>query len=290
MDTGKQPSIGAMNNWLVVLIASSWLALTSFGHADDPPREAVPSSQEGMVLVPPGEYILGEGDPRRGEESENFGREAKVAGFYIDKLLVTNREFVEFVHKHTEYVLRYSNEPNLNKPEFPAVGVNWLAAKAYCEDKGKRLPTEWEWEVAARSGDNRRYPWGDEEPSARGIWRANIGPENPTAQDPARYADDGFQFTSPVGAFPAGATPSGLMDMAGNVWQWTSTPFVWVAYRKFASEEAASPPELEDSIYKTVRGGAWTSSPWSVRSTARRPLAQGSRDIDVGFRCAKDAT
>lgn len=242
-----------------------------------------------MVLVPAGDYTLGEGDPKRGEESESFGRKVRIAGFSIDKLLVTNREFADFAQKHTQYSLRYSSYPDLSKPEFPAVGIGWLAAKAYCEDKGKRLPTEWEWEVAARSGDKRRYPWGEEEPSAGGIWRANIGPEHPAAQDAARYADDGYKFTSPVGAFPAGATPSGLMDMAGNVWQWTSTPFLWVAYRKFSYDVVASPPKLDESVYKTVRGGAWTSSPWSVRATARRPLPEGAADIDVGFRCAKDA-
>lgn len=244
-----------------------------------------------MVLVPAGSYVLGENDDDRlGEESEVFGRKVKIAAFYLDKLLVTNREFTIFVRQHTQYSYRYWNEPNLAQLTSPVVGIEWPAAKAYCEHLGKRLPTEWEWEVAARSGDERHYPWGNEAPSAGGIWRANIGAEEPTtSMEPSLYAGDGFQFTSPVGSFPAGATPSGLMDMAGNVWQWTSTPYAWAAYRKFSDDESLSPPEFDITGYRTVRGGAWTSSSWSVRSTVRKPAWETSGDVDVGFRCAKDA-
>jgi formylglycine-generating enzyme required for sulfatase activity len=270
-----------------ILTAALSNIVVASGVPADP--EALPSYVEPapgtMVRVPAGIYPLGD-RTGRGADNEHWSANVRMKGFWIDAALVTNRDFLGFAVAAKLEPPRFSHFPELNRPLQPVVGIEWADAQAYCNAAGKRLPTEWEWEVAARTGDTRTYPWGNEPPDGAGMWRANLGDRRAIGGDAAAYAVDGFHFPSPVGAFRSGFNPWGLSDMAGNVWQWTATPFHETAYRLLKQGDA--PPRPPASPYRTVRGGAWTSSVWSARSTVRRALAEGARQIDVGFRCAKD--
>ncbi len=139
-------------------------------------------------------------------------------------------------------------------------------AAAYCAWKGLRLPGGTEWEFAARGTDGRRYPWGNVRPGAHAKRRANFGTVKCCAPDAA----DGFERTAPVGIFPAGASPFGLLDMAGNVWEWTASRF-------------PGRPEMV-----TLRGGGWGNNPYCLRVSYRHGNPPDIGLDMVGFRCAED--
>ena len=138
------------------------------------------------------------------------------------------------------------------------VGVNWEDAQAYCAWIGKRLPTEEEWQQACQGWDEREYPWGAEIDRRR----ANYGAESCCSGD----ASDGYLRTAPVGRFPAGASPYGASDMAGNVWEWT------------ASGRGTS---------RVLRGGSWFDLPHDLRCVSRSAGGPGFRYNLIGFRCAR---
>jgi formylglycine-generating enzyme required for sulfatase activity len=168
--------------------------------------------------------------------------------------------------------------------------VDWNEAKAYCEAQGSRLPTEAEWEFAARGTDGRKYPWGDELPNPRlanacGVECREWGKRVMGATWNVVYeADDGWPTTSPVGSFPAGASPFGLLDMAGNVWQWVE------------DAKAAYPggsitnPRQESGQQRVDRGGSWYShdAAW-LRGALRDDYGATFRESNLGFRCARGA-
>ncbi|MEI8131898.1 MAG: SUMF1/EgtB/PvdO family nonheme iron enzyme [Leptolinea sp.] len=164
----------------------------------------------------------------------------------------------------------------------PVVGVSWFEARAYCQwldsrlrqklaesnrpplpdDYEIRLPTEAEWEKAARHADDRRYPWGDADCDNT---RAN-------------YADSQIDSASSVGMFPHGATPDGLTDLSGNVWEWTLTPYAGYPYKPYGQGDAA------ETVRRTVRGGSWLNDSWDVRCASRLRLVPVNVNSDIGFR------
>jgi formylglycine-generating enzyme required for sulfatase activity len=177
----------------------------------------------------------------------------------------------------------------LDDPEdqdHPVNCVDWQGASAYCEALGKRLPSEEEWELAARGREAASYPWGEASPS--GVLLNACGSEckqmlterlakTGRGAWPSMYADDdSAPATAPVGRHPAGATPGGVMDLAGNVWEWTSSHYC-----------RYDEPECGDSR-RVIRGGGWdTVESRDVRSARRLPSAPTARSWSVGFRCAK---
>jgi formylglycine-generating enzyme required for sulfatase activity len=170
--------------------------------------------------------------------------------------------------------------------DHPINCVDWNQAKAYCASLGERLPSEAEWELAARGTEGRLYPWGGAPPSGE---RLNAcGPECSLALNerlkevggspwPQMYQDDDkAPFTAPVRSYPAGATPAGLMDMAGNVWEWTES-----AYCPYGKDDCGE-------SRRVLRGGGWdTTESRDVRAARRYPSAPAARGKSVGFRCAK---
>jgi len=213
-----------------------------------------------------------------------------VDDFYMDTGLVTNAQFKNFTDARPQWqpgkvssqldngnYLKHWMAPAspLANADHPVVNVNWYAAVAYCTWAGKRLPSEAEWEYAARGGLDALFPWGNE----------------PVDKTRANYGDSGLGTTSPVRAFPA--NPYGLFDMAGNVWQFTLDE--WKSYPPAsASNEVASATQARDATgylqvksRRVIRGGSFEGAPvnlWVDYRDSHPP--NGSREF-VGFRCAK---
>lgn len=161
----------------------------------------------------------------------------------------------------------YCNGSRTDRRSHPVNCVDWHQADAYCRWAGKRLPTEAEWEFAARGTDGRRFPWGNRPPTVRHL----------------QWPGSGRHGTVSVGRYPAGASPFGLLDMSGNVWEWVAD--IWGPYPGGSNHNPAGPPRTPSSR-RVNRGGSWRSD--RVRATARFGDLPGLRESDLGFRCAQD--
>jgi formylglycine-generating enzyme required for sulfatase activity len=216
-----------------------------------------------MVLIPAGEFMMGADDDQIAAMPRH---PVYLDSFYIDVYEVTQtryRECLEAGGCDTEH------GKNLNTPiwdEHPMMDINWYDSQEYCEWRGGSLPTEAQWEKAARGTDERRYPWGNE----------------PVTCERARYGDCGW-MTAPVGSHPAGVSPYGVHDMAGNAWEFV---YDWYDqdYYKDSPYENPTGPE-RDTGWKSERGGAWFYEA-SLMSSIWRNHAKPTWHFDyVGFRC-----
>ncbi len=230
-----------------------------------------------MIRVPGGEFAAGPvAQDRKADRKKEVARSAEVADFLMDACPVTNdlyRAFLEETGAPASAYPDYIDHPDYGAPDQPVIGVRYEDAARFAEwvsarfGKAKRLPTEDEWERAARGGADSIFPWGDQQPS-RNSGLANCN------------GNGLFDGPSPVGSFEKGRNAYGLLDMAGNVWQWTSTaegssPGAAIA----VSEEAggAAPRYI-------VKGGSWMDGPNELRVSNRRGLDPSKGYPDVGFR------
>jgi formylglycine-generating enzyme required for sulfatase activity len=238
---------------------------------------------EMMVEIPAGEFIMGSD---KGDSNEQPVHTVYLDAFYIDKYEVTNAQFAQFLNeqrnqeeggvtwldiRHEDCLISQSGEqyrPKSGYEDHPVIEVSWYGAKAYCQWAGKRLPTEAEWEKAARGTDGRTYPWGE------GI-----------DCDHAQYGgDECTGQTVPVGSKPKGASPYGALDMVGNVWEWVAD---WYDSGYYNQSPGRNPLGPDSGEYRVLRGGGWGHAPYHVRSAYRfRSPPVGSRG-DFGFRCAR---
>ena len=220
-----------------------------------------------MVYVPSGEFIMGS---EWGELDEEPRHKVYLDAYYIDKYEVTNEEYEKCIE--ASCCERQSVQARTYlEPKKPAVAVGFDNAVAYCEFAGKRLPTEAEWEKAARGTDERRYPWGNE-------W-------NPDWVN-MRRPGDGFDATAPVGSFPENVSPYGAYDMAGNAWEWTQDYYSEDYYEK---SEKKNPKGPDQGVRRVMRGGSWCYDvPLYVTAHNRSDGRPWIRKKYVGFRCAKD--
>ncbi|MBI4489948.1 MAG: formylglycine-generating enzyme family protein [Deltaproteobacteria bacterium] len=220
-----------------------------------------------MVLIPPGEFWMGSED---GDSDEKPRRRLYLDAFYIDKYEVTNALYRKFMEATGRQAPSYWNNSNFNGPNQPGVGLTWYDAEAYCRWAGKRLPTEAEWEKAARGTDGRKYPWGNEEPDGN---KANYGRN--------------LGKTAPVGSYLSGVSPYGVHDMAGNVWEWVADWYGSTYYRRALDRNPKGP---ESGQYRVLRGGSWYESSSQSRSSRRfsfNPKIRGFGFDIIGFRCAQ---
>jgi formylglycine-generating enzyme required for sulfatase activity len=244
------------------------------------PRAASPGKE--MVFVPAGAFWMGN---EEGAADEGPIHQVYLEAFWIDRYEVTNAQYAEFLNatqgdpgrcgghicadakvenpdSHLLYEEgRYVAERGYE--DHPVTEVSWYGAKAYCQHYAKRLPSEAEWEKTARGTDGTTYPWGEE-------------------FDPHKLnSDDRVGDTTPVGSYPDGASPYGVFDMAGNVWEWVAD---W--YDAYPGSAYRSP--FFGHKYKVVRGGSW-NHPGDDARCARRDIAHPDRRLRVvGFRCARD--
>jgi formylglycine-generating enzyme required for sulfatase activity len=245
---------------------------------EQPGREIKPASvpatpavslQEDMVLIPAGEFL-------RGYDGGGFDEKPQsrilLDAYWIDRYEVTYGAYLAFVETtgHRKPISRYvKNFDKLSAPTQPAVYASWGDADEYCRYRGARLPTEAEWEKAARGPHGLLWPWGNQDkPGA-----ANTG--NP----------DLFEFPSPGASFPQDQSPYGVYDLAGNVMEWASDWYQEDAY----ATSSANPKGPSNGNYKVIRGASWGTVGKETRLTVRLKMVPDFRDTTIGFRCAKSA-
>ncbi|MBI2689256.1 MAG: SUMF1/EgtB/PvdO family nonheme iron enzyme [Acidobacteria bacterium] len=233
-------------------------------------------AEAGMVFLPGGEFQRG----RTYEDPETkvawypnpLRDDLPVKGvhidpFYMDEHEVTIGEYAAFVlaRKHRTPPVWADGKPPAGKEKFPVADVSWEDAGAYCAWKGKRLPTEAEWERACRGlAENEKYPWGNRAP---------------------KKADARFDATDgPVAVCGVPKNKVGLCDMSGNVWEWTAD---WYAKDYYASATDRNPPGPEKGIYRVLRGGSWFDKADFLTCAHRTWARPGERSPTIGFRCAK---
>ncbi len=246
------------------------------------------SQQDGMTLmyVPLGKFRMGS---NRADSSDDQKPEHEVllTGFWIDQTEVTNWMYSLCVSaKVCQPPYRSSSdmrESYFGNPEFdnyPVVYVSWDQARDYCEWAGRRLPTEAEWEKAARGADGRLYPWGN---SAAAANRLNFADSSTAFDYRDETVNDGYADTSPVGVYLDGASPYGVLDMAGNVWEWVAD---WYAADYYLVSPDHNPQGPGAGERRVLRGGSWNNGIISMRVINRAHSGPGGASNFSGFRCA----
>lgn len=260
-----------------------FILFVPFGYAESSkqidPEPKIKVAPSGMVLIPKGPFYIGSSEKDIDWIVETFFAESRdwyldetpsqalyLNQFFIDKYEVTVGKYQKFLEETRRTKPKHLDNPKYNSPNQPIIGVTWQDAADYCSWLGKRLPTEAEWEKAARGDDGRRYPWGNDVD----IKKANV-----------RGTKDSFRYSSPVGNFPEGQSPYGVMDMAGNVFEWTQD---W--YKPFPGNESRN--DLYEQRLKVVKGGSWKANMDLARSALRGKRFPYQSADHVGFRCVKD--
>ena len=231
-----------------------------------------------MVLIPAAEFIMGSPDSE-GIKDQRPQHRVYLDAYSIDRFEVTVSRYAEFMRSTGRQAPEHWDQMKTGKhSDFPVVGVDWQDAEAYCRWAGKRLPTEAEWEKAARGTDGRTYPWGNEQPTPR---LANFGKEF-TMEVFTNVYD---KVLAPVGSYEAGKSPYGLHHMAGNAWEWTAD---WYEEHFYEESPQRNPTGLSSGQDRVLRGGYWALGPELVRSAYRYRSTPTNRSGTTGFRCAQD--
>lgn len=256
----------------VVVMASLCLLLWQPSTASAVERELDPVP---MITIPAGVFKMGnpEGEGRSDEWPQ---REIYLDEFAIDQVEVTNERYMKFVQ-----ATGHRNPPNpygtgtlqsaKDIEELPVVQVTWYDSKSYCAWAKKRLPTEAEWEKAARGTDGRKYPWGNSAPSDK---RANFDREW-----------DEVKTLYPVGSMPGGDSPYGVKDMAGNAREWVADWYDADYYKSAVNRNPQGPDKK--GIVRSIRGGSWHSPIGDIRVAARGKGGFALQTHGTGFRCVR---
>lgn len=235
-----------------------------------------------MVLIPEGSFPMGvpHGD-RDGGRDEYPRHDVFVNNFYIDKFELTNSRYLEFVKATNHRIPQNPKNATRNLwqgdtiteslADRPVINVDWADANAYCQWAGKRLPTEAEWEKAAKGTADRRFPWG------------NVEPTNKHLNFNQQWI--GEKTLMPVGSYELGKSPFGVYDMAGNVWEWVND---WYDAKYYEKSPAKNPTGPETGAKRVLRGSGWQNETPTVRIFTRVDSDPTIRNESTGFRCAMD--
>jgi formylglycine-generating enzyme required for sulfatase activity len=215
--------------------------------------------------------------------AEGVAHVVTLSSFEIDRTEVTIASYERCAAAGWCAPLEPTTDPNFGRSDFPVTRVRWGDAVSYCEWTGGRLPSEAEWEYAARGTAGREFPWGND-------YNPHLANHGSFAADPTDAAD-GFAGLAPVGSFPDGATPAGLLDMAGNVAEWVADVYELDRFGRpvgYAEKSEVNPsPKATGGGFHVVRGGSYRDPAIALRA-ASRAAAELPRPADVGFRCAAD--
>ncbi|WP_428262017.1 formylglycine-generating enzyme family protein [Haliangium sp.] len=278
-------------------------------------RPAEPHDADDMVSVPAGTFLMGTPEDELSlivelcrqinpaptgcnrerliahHRNETPQREVYVSGFSIGRNEVTNAEYERCVSEGgctardfdrcvffagREHVHGGTLDEVQARDDHPVVCVSWEQAAAYCQHAGGALPTEAQWEKAARGVDGRVFPWGNDWNPLGANW----------AEGEHTGSVDGYVTTSPVGSFPAGASPYGALDMVGNVWEWVADRYAEDAYAQGAASDPQGP---ETGTGRVMRGGGYAAQPLAQRTAKRVPRDPPEAYVNIGFRCARPA-
>jgi len=251
------------------------------GFGDAPPQD--------MVEIHAGVFTMGvdiENEQEWGDVDEEPLHEVYLSKYYIDRYEVTAAQFADFLNKNMGKSERYIDlkpavtiekvkgklQPRKGLENYPANRVSWYGADAYCREQGKRLPTEAEWEQAAKGPDGRVFPWGDE------------APDNTRVTYKRKFNELGFKAMEPVDSMEKGRSPYGLHHMAGNVWEWVAD---WYDEGDYSDTRVRDPQGPEEGTTKVLRGGNWYYRAYYLRTTYRFNEKPDAFKIWQGFRCAK---
>jgi len=234
--------------------------------------------EQGMVLIPAGEFTMGRTRLTPDDKTnmrphvlldDRPDHKVRLDAYYLDSHEVTNQQYSEFLRAsgfRAPYHFTGGRAP-AGEEKFPAYNVYWKDADAYCRWAGKRLPTEAEWERAARGGkEGLDYPWGDQIDAKKARYNAQTGP-------------------GPVGQYPP--NDFGLFDMAGSLSEWCAD---WFERDYYNNSEWRNPAGPSSGLYKVIRGGAWSDGPRRVTVFFRNWVRPIQRSPNIGFRCAKSAS
>jgi formylglycine-generating enzyme required for sulfatase activity/predicted Ser/Thr protein kinase len=253
-----------------------------------------PADSMTLVCVPAGSFTMG---TTQGEDDEEPAHRVTLDAFWIDSTEVTNAQFADFLNLLPDYTvvdftvtvekrpfymldnptLGWTDRITYTKSNFkaidqylyhPVVMVTWLGAEAYCKSVGRRLPTEAEWEKAARGETGDLYPWGNSWLNSN----ANSG----------QY--DAYKQTAPIGSFPEGISPYGAFDMIGNVWEWTAD---WYDPEYYSYSPGDNPTGAQTGIERVMRGGAWVNLSKDMKATTRGIYGPWGSWLHIGFRCVR---
>lgn len=258
-------------------------------------KEAENAENSDQVFIPAGPFLMGNSKESSLSDQAPV-HQVYLDAYYIDKYEVTVREYERFIiangyrkrkfwtKEGWDYIQQNQvqgylstghpyavgvNHKLYSGPNQPVIGISWYEADAYCRWAGRRLPTEAEWEKAARGQEGFLYPWGNE------MNFANI----------SHLVTNGKR-TIPVGSLSGGASPYSVMDMAGNVWEWCSD---WYDESYYSRSPPQNPQGPTTGAYRILRGGSWGSTRLQLQSTYRSYNNPVHKDFNIGFRCAKDA-
>jgi formylglycine-generating enzyme required for sulfatase activity len=259
-----------------------------------------------MVYVPVGEFIMGN---NAGPMDERPQHTVFLDAFWIDKTEVTNAMFTQFIQA-TGYQTdaekggsawafdgsswskviaanwQHPQGPSTNLTgleNHPVVNVTWYDATAYCQWTGSRLPSEAEWEKAARGTDGSTYPWGEQEPYGNLLNFADI---NISTEWADKNLNDGYKFTAPVGSYPEGVSPYRALDMAGNVWEWVND---WYQETYYTVAPTSNPAGPNSGDGRVLRGGSWNHNLQDIHASMRLWSKPYEAIDNFGFRCALSA-
>jgi serine/threonine-protein kinase len=259
-----------------------------------------------MVYVPEGEFVMGS---NVGEANAQPQHSVYLDAYWIDKTEVTNAMFALFVEATgyqtdaeqlgSSWIFDGGSWSEVSGADWqhprgpasdltglnnhPVVNVSWNDALTYCEWAGSQLPSEAQWEKAARGEDERIYPWGNQDPNGDLL---NFADANLNVDWATKNVNDGYEFTAPVGSYPAGASPYGALDMAGNVWEWVNDLYGETYYRDSPSSNPVGPSTGNSRV---LRGGSWNHDGSDLKSFIRISANSSAAIDNFGFRCSRSA-
>ncbi len=249
---------------LVLMLLAGCYAHARRDEPAPPPEDAAGP----MVSIGGGAFTMGDNS---GDPDEYPERKITLSPYKIDRMEVTNEAYRMCVKAKACDPARYLDDPELGLDDHPVVGVTWEDATGFCKWIGRRLPTEAEWELAAKGGDFRKWPW--------------VGAFNPAYAN-TNDRNDVHTHTAPVSEYEAGKSPFGVLNLAGNAAEWVADYFDPTYYR--SDDTTTNPKGPSSGRERVVRGGSYRDPAFAARVAARRAKLPTESDNSIGFRCAKD--